>query len=213
MAAGARPGLWPRDARSPNGLVLRVGVTDQAPSVRLHGSPGDDLEVPVLHGVPVTVDLRETGVLGVIGTGEPAPALLRWLIVQLATLRSPDDLRLVLLTCGDAQDDGDARGAGDLRWARWLPHLDGGGTAETPCLIGNTDASRAARVRELRQLITARVAERGGPAPAPSGAWPPAMSSWSSTARSPCETCRASGTSSCSVPRPACTWCAPTARA
>ena len=98
MAAGARPDLWPRDARSPNGLVLRVGVTDQAPSVRLHGSPGDDLEVPALHGVPVTVDLRETGVLGVIGTGEPARALLRWLIVQLATLRSPDDLRLVLLT-------------------------------------------------------------------------------------------------------------------
>ncbi len=171
MAAGARPDLWPRDARSPNGLVLRVGVTDQAPSVRLHGSPWDDLEVPVLHGVPVTVDLRETGVLGVIGTGEPARALLRWLIVQLATLRSPDDLRLVLLTCGDAQDNGDVRaGDTDLRWARCLPHLDGGGTAETPCLIGNTVASRAARVRELRQLITARVAERGGSAPAPSGA-------------------------------------------
>jgi DNA segregation ATPase FtsK/SpoIIIE, S-DNA-T family len=171
-AAGARPSLWPRDARSPYGLVLRVGVADQASSsIRLHGSPGNDLGVPVLRGVPLTFDLRETGVLGVIGAGEPARALLRWLIVQLATLRSPDDLRLVLLTADDAREDGDSRGAenADLRWARWLPHLDGGGTAETPCLIGNTDASRAARVHELRQLITARTAERGSSAPAPSG--------------------------------------------
>ena len=107
--------------------------------------------------------------LGVIGTGEPAKALLRWLIVQLATLRSPDDLRLVLLTAGEGGglDAGDA----DLGWARWLPHLDGGGAAEMPCLIGNTDASRAARIGELRRLITARMAEHGGgQAPAQSGA-------------------------------------------
>ena len=160
MATGARAGLWPRDTRSPYGLVLRVGVTDQAPAIRLRGSPGDGFEMPSLHGVPVTVDLRETGVLGVIGTGEPAKALLRWLIVQLATLRSPGDLRLVLLTAreGAGVDAGDA----DIGWARWLPHLDGGAAAEMPCLIGNTDASRAARIDELRRLITARMAEHGG---------------------------------------------------
>ena len=171
IAAGARPDLWSRAARSPYSLVLRVGVADQAPSVRLRGSAGDDLAVPVLRGVPVTVDLRETGVLGVIGTGEPARALLRWLVVQLATFRSPDDLRLMLLTAGDARGDGDPDGTGDtdLRWARWLPHLDGAGT-ETPCLIGNTDASRAARIRELTRLITARLAEHGSAAAAPSGA-------------------------------------------
>jgi DNA segregation ATPase FtsK/SpoIIIE, S-DNA-T family len=171
MAAGARPDLWPRDARSAHGLVLRVGVTDQAPSVRLRGMPGDDFEVPPLHGVPVTVDLRETGVLGVIGTGEPARALLRWLVVQLATLRSPGDLRLVLLTAGVAWDgrDGCSAGDTDLRWARWLPHLDGGAAMETPCLIGNTDVSRAARIGELRQLITARMAGRGDSGQARSG--------------------------------------------
>ncbi|MGH3290901.1 MAG: FtsK/SpoIIIE domain-containing protein, partial [Trebonia sp.] len=164
MAAGGRPDLWSRDPRSPNGLMLRVGVTDQAPSVRLRGTPGNDLEVPDLRGVPVTVDLRETGLFCVIGTGEPATALLRWLIVQLATFCSPDDLRIVLLTAsGDDQNDG-------LAWARWLPHLDGSGTAETPCLIGNTDASRAARLDELRKLILARVDERGGQVPARPGA-------------------------------------------
>ncbi|HEY6494045.1 MAG TPA: FHA domain-containing protein [Trebonia sp.] len=122
-ATGARAGLWPRNGRSAHGLVLRVGLADQAPSVRLRGAPGDGIELPDLRDVPLTVDLRETGALGVIGDGEPARALLRWLVVQLATLRSPDDLRLVLFTGDEAEDevtgetrvdrgDGD-RGAGD----------------------------------------------------------------------------------------------------
>jgi DNA segregation ATPase FtsK/SpoIIIE, S-DNA-T family len=171
MAAGARPGLWSRDGRSPDGLLLRVGVADQAPSVRLRGTPGAGLDVPDLRGVPLTVDLRETGLLGVIGTGEQATALLRWLIVQLAALRPPDDLRIVLLTAGDEDRDG-----GGLAWVRWLPHLDGSGTAGSRCLIGNTGASRAARIDELRKLILARTGEPGGEAPAGTGArmgaWP-----------------------------------------
>jgi S-DNA-T family DNA segregation ATPase FtsK/SpoIIIE len=151
MATGARPGLWPRDAQSVQGLVLRVGVADQAPSARVRGEPFAGFQVPVLRGVPVTLDLRETGVLGVIGTGEPVRALLRWLLIQLAALRSPDDLRIVLLTSGNGEDIG---------WVRWLPHLDPGTAAPVPCWVGNTDASRAARVDELRQLINARLADR-----------------------------------------------------
>lgn len=153
MATGARSDLWPRDARSAQGLVLRVGVTDQPPSVRLRGQPWDGFEMPAMDGVPVTVDLRETGVLGVTGTGAEARGLLRWLLVQLATLRSPDDLRLVLLTSGHATD---------IQWARWLPHLDPGSTAVEPCLIGNTEATRTARIEELKQLIDSRLAERDG---------------------------------------------------
>jgi DNA segregation ATPase FtsK/SpoIIIE, S-DNA-T family len=152
MATGARADLWPRDARSPHGLVLRVGVADQPPSIRVRGEPWDGFQLPVLHGVPVTLDLRETGVLGVIGAEEQTSALLRWLLVQLATLRSPDDLRLVLLTADDSADAG---------WTRWLPHLDPGSAAAVPCWIGNTAASRAARIEELGQLIDSRRANRG----------------------------------------------------
>ena len=158
MATGMRPDLWPRDGRSPHGLLLRVGVADRPPSVQVHGQPWDGFQMPVLAGVPVTVDLRETGVLGVIGSGERARGLLRWLLVQLATLRSPDDLRLVLLT----PDSGTHMG-----WARWLPHLDPGNAAPVPCWIGNTEASRAARIKELGQLIKDRMAaasDRGEPA-------------------------------------------------
>ena len=152
MVSGARPDLWSRNGQSPQGLAVRVGRRDQAPSIRLHGEPWEGFALPVLRDVPVALDLRTTGVLGVIGSGEEAHGLLRWLIVQLAALRSPDDLRFVLLTAGTGED---------IEWARWLPHLDAGNSGPAPCWIGNTDASRTARIDELKQLIAARQAERG----------------------------------------------------
>jgi len=157
MATGARVDLWPRDAKSPQGLVLRVGHADQAPSAQVRGEPFAGFQVPLLRDVPVTLDLRQTGVLGVIGTGEPVRALLRWLLIQLATMRSPDDLRIVLLASSSG---------GDIGWARWLPHLDPGPAAPVPCWVGNTDVSRAARIDELRQLITTRRADQVRSAPA-----------------------------------------------
>ncbi|MFF3497949.1 FtsK/SpoIIIE domain-containing protein [Streptomyces sp. NPDC003247] len=150
-AAGARPNLWSRQSDSPDGLVLRVGVKDQPTDVELRGEPWPGFALPVLRDVPVTVDLRETGVLGVIGPDEPVRELLGWLLIQLATLRGPDDLHIVVVT---------ADGHDGLAWTRWLPHTDAGPSAVAPCRIGNTDATRAARVQELRRLIAARRAER-----------------------------------------------------
>ena len=153
MATGARSDLWPRNARSQTGLVLRVGTADQRPSFEVRGEPWEEFTQPVLHDVPVTLNLAEVGVLGVVGAGDPPQALLRWLLVQLGTLCSPDDLRLVALTSDSADHDA---------WARWLPHLDQGVMEPVPCRIGNTPDTRAERVKELTQLIAARKANRSG---------------------------------------------------
>ncbi|MGH3941590.1 MAG: FtsK/SpoIIIE domain-containing protein, partial [Pseudonocardiaceae bacterium] len=149
-ATGKRPGLWPRNADSPNGLVLRVGSTDQPASVDLRGEPWPGFEEPMLSGVPVTVDLRKTGVLGVVGPLDATNTLLRWLLVQLGTLRSPDDLRLVLISSSEDRE---------LAWTGWLPHISAGTDADIPCWVGNTDQTRAARVAELKELVTARTAQ------------------------------------------------------
>ncbi|MFI6505696.1 FtsK/SpoIIIE domain-containing protein [Nonomuraea typhae] len=111
----AAPGLWSRDTAAPDGLKLRVGTS----------------------GEPVTVNLREIGVLGVVGPRLPADGLVRWLLIQLATLRAPGDLRLVVISAG---------GGEHLTWTRWLPHLTGDAVT---CLVGNTDRTRADRVEEL----------------------------------------------------------------
>ena len=150
-ATGTARGLWPRNADSPDGLVLRVGTTDERPSITLQGDPWPEFEQPVLRNVPVTVDLRTTGVLGVVGAPAAADRLARWLLVQLGTLRSPEDLRLVVITSTD-----DA----ELAWTSWLPHLDAGEAGHVPCRIGNTAATRTARVDELRDLVAGRTAER-----------------------------------------------------
>ncbi|MEV4656803.1 FtsK/SpoIIIE domain-containing protein [Micromonospora sp. NPDC049301] len=151
IAGGARSGLWTRRAGSPHALALRVGVADQPASVTVRGEPWPDFRPPTLSAVPITVDLGTVGVLGVTGPDEAVHDVLRWLLLQLATLRGPDDLRLVLLSTAEA---------GDLAWARWLPHVDAGDSAPYSCRIGNTAATRADRVRELRTLVASRRTER-----------------------------------------------------
>ena len=149
MATGAGRGLWPRNAT--DGLVLRVGTVDEAAAIDLRGDPWKGFNPPVVRNVPVVVDLRAVGVLGVVGPPDPTAALVRWLLVQLATLRSPDDLRIAVITSSD--DD-------DLAWTRWLPHVSGGEASPTPAWIGNTPATRKARVEELKELVVARLAEK-----------------------------------------------------
>ncbi|MET8912506.1 FtsK/SpoIIIE domain-containing protein [Micromonospora sp. NPDC004551] len=147
LATGIRPEVWTRRSSSPHGLTLRVGTADRPASVTVRGEPWPGFETPMVPAVPVTVDLRAVGVLGVVGDAEPVDGMLRWLLIQLATLRGPDDLRLYLLTAGPADR---------LGWARWLPHVDAGPGATAPCRIGNTAQTRAARVEELRRLVLAR---------------------------------------------------------
>ncbi|WP_049558520.1 FtsK/SpoIIIE domain-containing protein [Nonomuraea sp. SBT364] len=139
------PGLWPRNADSADGLTLRVGVADERATIEFSGEPWPGFEEPTLRGVPVTVDLREIGVLGVIGPPPSKDALLRWLLVQLGTLRDPDELRLVVIT---------ASGGEHLAWTRWLPHLT---SDAVPCLVGNTPRTRTERVDELKDVVTERL--------------------------------------------------------
>jgi S-DNA-T family DNA segregation ATPase FtsK/SpoIIIE len=149
--AGTRTDLWARRFESAQGLVLRVGLADQPAAITVRGEPWPGFVPPMLFGAPVTLDLRATGVLGVVGADSDVQDVLRWLLVQLATVRGPDDLRLVVMAADDRTD---------LAWTRWLPHVDAGGSAAMPCWLGNTRASRMSRIDELLALLESR---RGGP--------------------------------------------------
>jgi S-DNA-T family DNA segregation ATPase FtsK/SpoIIIE len=156
-ALGAGRGLWPRNADSRDALLLRVGVADLPASVSVRGQRPPGFTEPVLTGVPVTLDLRAAGVLGIIGPQAATAPAARWIAVQLATLRSPDDLRLVIIT---------ADGGADLAWTRWLPHVGAGAESAAPCLVGNTPATRSQRIAELRELVLARQLEQPDSRPA-----------------------------------------------
>ena len=150
VATGTGRGLWPRGGESAHGLVVRVGTADAEAALDLHGMPGPGFRPPVLRAAPVTVDLRRAGVLGVVGEPHDTGPLVRWLVTQLAVLRSPEDLALAVLVAKDADAED------DLSWTRWLPHVEVGETGRAPCRTGVTAATRTARLTELAELVAAR---------------------------------------------------------
>jgi S-DNA-T family DNA segregation ATPase FtsK/SpoIIIE len=120
------PQLWERRATDRDFAVVRIGIGDRPSAMRLDHDPttvgsSEAQRIEQLLSryaidpqVPVDVDLRTVGVIGVTGDPGQRAALLRWLVVQSCTLASPRDLALVVL----APDDR------DWTWTRWFPHTE-----------------------------------------------------------------------------------------
>lgn len=141
--------LWERRSDDSDALDVRVGLADRPVGVEV-AVQGEEAAQPIAPGVPVVVPLRQVGVLGIAGPAGPAAALARWVVLQLAVLHSPRNLTLVLLQPDEAPPG--------WSWFRWLPHAqpDDGPTA----LVGNSAATRSARVKELVKLVEDRVEAR-----------------------------------------------------
>ena len=117
IASGPRRRLWERRQDDPDYLLLRVGTADLPSAVTLTDPELDEHRRDVtwlVPDAPVTISLRQRGVIGVAGPGDAPRAIGRWLVAQAATLHSPSDVQICLLT--------DASGEGSWEWTRWLPH-------------------------------------------------------------------------------------------
>ncbi len=126
-AANRRPELWERRPTDADFLVLRVGVSDMPAQLQFEGGSAESPD-PTLQArldalvaehrtdpdVPVDVDLRTIGVLGVAGPPAERESLLRWLVLQAAILDSPRDLAIVVLAPADQADQ--------WEFTKWLPH-------------------------------------------------------------------------------------------
>ncbi|MEA2469964.1 MAG: segregation ATPase FtsK/SpoIIIE, family, partial [Thermoleophilaceae bacterium] len=114
-ATGLLPRLWERRPADADAIELRVGVADRPPETELSPAAGQaPPPLPPLDAVPVSVPLREVGVLGIAGPRARGQALGRWLVAQAATLHSPRELSIVVLAGSD--------GERPWSWTRWLPH-------------------------------------------------------------------------------------------
>ncbi|MEV0581807.1 FtsK/SpoIIIE domain-containing protein [Nonomuraea sp. NPDC050310] len=151
-ATGPRRRLWERRIHDPDALRLRVGLADLPANLELAEERGGPLDPPLCHAVPVALPLRRLGVAGVTGPRETTSGLVSWLIGQAATLHSPRDLAIVVLS---AHSDGEARWS----WVRWLPHCSGQGVlpADSVTLVGADPETAARRVAELSSLIDERL--------------------------------------------------------
>ena len=117
IATGPRRRLWERRRSDPDHLLLRVGTADLPSAVELDDPTQDEHRQRVfweIHDAPVTVALRDRGVIGVAGPGSSPRSIGRWLVAQTAALHSPDDVQFYLLTDPPGQDS--------WEWVRWLPH-------------------------------------------------------------------------------------------
>jgi DNA segregation ATPase FtsK/SpoIIIE, S-DNA-T family len=156
IASGPRRRLWERRRSDPDYLLLRVGTADMPSSVELLDPTLEEHLRQVFWDIPdapVAVPLPQRGVLGVAGPGDAPRAVGRWLVAQAATLHSPNDLQIWILT--------DNSGQPVWEWARWLPHCRPGPGQNAVSLIGNTVESVATRIAELLAIISGRQQSMG----------------------------------------------------
>ena len=151
IASGPRRRLWERRRTDPDYLMLRVGTADLPSAVMLEDPAKDEHARQVYWTIldaPVTIPLRDRGVLGVAGPREAPRAIGRWLVAQAAALHSPNDLQLYILT--------DTAAEACWEWVRWLPHTVPALGQNANVLIGNDAETVAARIGELRQIVAER---------------------------------------------------------
>ncbi|MDQ3990176.1 MAG: FtsK/SpoIIIE domain-containing protein, partial [Actinomycetota bacterium] len=150
-ATGPRSRLWERRRDDPDYLLLRVGTGDLPSEVVLDDPTREEHRRAVTWtalDAPVTVPLRERGVLGIAGPAETPRALARWVVAQLAVLHSPHDLQLYVLT--------DVSGRRRWEWVRWLPQARPPDAPSATALVGTDADTVARRVAELAAMVTAR---------------------------------------------------------
>ncbi|MCX4748723.1 FtsK/SpoIIIE domain-containing protein [Kitasatospora sp. NBC_01287] len=139
-ALGPGPRLWERLPAHPDALVVRLGTAD------VPAGPGTTPGA-VLPAVPVTVDLRAVGSLGLTGPRERLLGLSRSLLAQLAVLHPPSGLSLVVVSA-DEEHEAEQRTA-DWGWSLWLPHLRPGQGQDCRLLVGLDQAQAQVRLAEL----------------------------------------------------------------
>lgn len=152
-APGSR--LWERRPADDDHLLLRIG-TASLPSAVVIEDLRESLEYrrrlpAVIHDVPATIPLAESGVLGVAGAPARARAMAKWFVAQLAVLQSPRDVQIVVLTSGDNEPE--------WGWTPWLPHVAPALGQDARAVVGNDADTVGRRVAELAQLVADRQAQ------------------------------------------------------
>ncbi|MGI8612599.1 MAG: type VII secretion protein EccCa [Nocardioidaceae bacterium] len=122
---------WERRLSDPDFLVVRVGTGDepiasaltmaadtgplnQLDPVCLQAAKELQARYSLLHDQPITVDLRDVGVLSVIGPPAQRRDLAVAMALELVTLHAPQEVQLAVVRCDASSAAWD--------WVKWLPH-------------------------------------------------------------------------------------------
>jgi S-DNA-T family DNA segregation ATPase FtsK/SpoIIIE len=153
-AVGPGQALWMRRRSDPDYLELRLGVADRPSPIQVSDRSLKETDEPpepeTLGDVPVSVAMRDLGVIGVCGEIGGVDALTRWLVGQAAVLHAPGDLDIVVLTNAEREQQ--------WGWTRWLPHCRRPGEP-VAAVLGTDQQSVSRRLAEISQLISNRAGD------------------------------------------------------
>ncbi|MFJ4283030.1 FtsK/SpoIIIE domain-containing protein [Streptomyces massasporeus] len=151
FGTGPRTRLWERRRTDDDHLLIRVGTGRVPSEVVLDDPEQDEHKRQVtweIEDSPVSLPLKDLGVIGIAGPGDSAQALGRWAVAQTAVLHSPMDVQFYVLTDQNAHPRWD--------WVRWLPHSRPSSGQDVNILVGTDSETVGARIGELTQLLEAR---------------------------------------------------------
>lgn len=162
--AEERTRVWERDPSDPDFVTVRVGTADQPLCVTLEApelpplAQLDPISASAAHrlmlahetqkNLPLGIDLRGHSRVEVTGGEDEARALVRAMLLHLATMHDPDNVQIVIAA--------DSAVLPLWEWAKWLPHThsrvanDGLGAVR---MIGS-------QLSDLEEMLPAEVRER-----------------------------------------------------
>ncbi|QDB78911.1 FHA domain-containing protein [Georgenia wutianyii] len=160
-ALALEPLLWTRRPEHDAYLDLRLGLGTLPSRTRVKLPQRNDAlpehwemvsairaDFREIDGVPATVQLRESGALGLAGPRAVLDDAARAVVAQLVTLHSPAELVLTVATS--------AASAARWEWTKWLPHV---GSVHSPlegAHIGSNQAGVIQLVGRIEGLLDAR---------------------------------------------------------
>lgn len=161
------PLLWTRRPEHDRFLCFRLGIgtTPSQLSITTSGRNNTEpqywtqlqeavSEFAFIDNVPVSVDFRVSGAVGISGPGEQTDAVARGIAMQMFGLHSPAELAVVALVS--------PRSRAVWEWLEWLPH---NGSAHSPIPgdhLADGPGGSAVLLAKLEDLITKR--QRGSTA-------------------------------------------------
>ena len=143
--------LWERRPEDDDFLSVTYGLATRPSTACLVEAAGDQTvkQTEDLWGYPVTVDLRATGSVAVLGETSRARAVVRSLLMGIAVTHAPSEVKVWMFAANNSADDWGA--------VRWLPHVS---DDDTTCRIASTQTDRSVMMSALKQVIDSRLEER-----------------------------------------------------
>lgn len=165
--------LWQREPEHPDFLALRLGLADLPSRIEIDVPQGGKLEsrrkleeiqnsYRTLPEVPLALDARDDAPIGVAGPRPVRLGLGRSLLAQAATLHSPAELHVALVS----------ESVDDWAWLKWLPHSDPPNPRTSEHLIASDPENALRLISSVEEIIDERIessgpVEEGGLRPVP----------------------------------------------